>query len=283
MKKKIKEYVLITFGMVLVAVGMYFFLMPNDLATGGVNGMGIIINHFLPFLSVGFLMIIMNIILFIIAFLIIGPGFGGKTIYVSIGLSGMIWALEIFYPVKAPLSDDMLLQLIVGILISGAGMGIVFNQNASTGGTDIIAKIINKYLHIDLGKAVLMSDFIITLIAAATFGLTKGLYAILGVIMNGYVIDNVIEGFSVCKEVVIISEKGDLIKKFIIDELQRGATIYYAKGAFSGENKEVITTIIDRKEYVKLRNYIKEIDTASFITIKNIRETLGEGFKSIIE
>lgn len=283
MKKKIKEYVFITFGMVLVAAGMYFFLMPNDLATGGVNGMGIIINHFLPFLSVGFLMIIMNIILFIIAFLIIGPGFGGKTIYVSIGLSGMIWALEIFYPVKAPLSDDMLLQLIVGILISGVGMGIVFNQNASTGGTDIIAKIINKYLHIDLGKAVLMSDFIITLIAAATFGLTKGLYAILGVIMNGYVIDNVIEGFSVCKEVVIISEKGDLIKKFIIDELQRGATIYYAKGAYSGENKEVITTIIDRKEYVKLRNYIKEIDTTSFITIKNIRETLGEGFKSIIE
>lgn len=283
MKKKIKEYVFITFGMVLVAAGMYFFLMPNDLATGGVNGMGIIINHFLPFLSVGFLMIIMNIILFIIAFLIIGPGFGGKTIYVSIGLSGMIWALEIFYPIKAPLSDDMLLQLIVGILISGVGMGIVFNHNASTGGTDIIAKIINKYLHIDLGKAVLMSDFIITLIAAATFGLTKGLYAILGVIMNGYVIDNVIEGFSICKEVVIISEKGDLIKKFIIDELQRGATIYYAKGAYSGENKEVITTIIDRKEYVKLRNYIKEIDTTSFITIKNIRETLGEGFKSIIE
>ena len=177
----------------------------------------------------------------------------------------------------------MLLQLIVGILISGTGMGIVFNQNASTGGTDIIAKIINKFFHIDLGKAVLMSDFIITIIAALTFGLTKGLYAMLGVIMNGYIIDNVIEGFSVCKEVVIISEKGDLIKKFIIDELQRGATIYYAKGAFSGENKEVITTIIDRKEYVKLRNYIKDIDTASFITIKNIRETLGEGFKSIIE
>ncbi|MFA6939839.1 MAG: YitT family protein [Clostridiaceae bacterium] len=283
MKKKIKEYVLITLGMVLVAVGMYFFLMPNDLATGGVNGMGIIINHYLPFISVGFLMIIMNIILFIIAFLIIGPNFGGKTIYVSIGLSGMIWALEIFYPVKAPLSDDMLLQLIVGILISGTGMGIVFNQNASTGGTDIIAKIINKFFHIDLGKAILMSDFIITIFASLTFGITKGLYAMLGVIMNGYVIDNVIEGFSVCKEVVIISEKGDLIKKFIIDELQRGATIYYAKGAFSGENKEVITTIIDRKEYVKLRNYIKEIDTASFITIKNIRETLGEGFKSIIE
>lgn len=283
MKKVIKEYIIITFGMLLVALGMYFFLMPNDLATGGVNGMGIIINHFIPFLSVGLLMIIMNIILFLIAFLIFGPGFGGRTIYVSIGLSSMIWALEIFYPIKKPLSDDLLLQLIFGILISGAGMGIVFNQNASTGGTDIIAKIINKYFHIDLGKAVLMSDFVITLIAAATFGITKGLYAILGVIMNGYVIDNVIEGFSVCKEVVIISDKGDEIKKFIIDELQRGATIYYAKGAYSGESKEVITTIIDRKEFVKLRNFIKEIDTASFITINNVRETLGEGFKSIVE
>jgi uncharacterized membrane-anchored protein YitT (DUF2179 family) len=283
MKKKIKEFVLITFGMILVAAGMYFFLMPNDFATGGVNGLGIIINHYIPSLPVGLLMILMNIILFIIAFLIIGPNFGGKTVYVSLGLSGMIWAMAYIYPIKAPLSDDMLLQLIFGILISGVGMGIVFDQNASTGGTDIIAKIIHKFFHVDIGKAVLMSDFIITIFAVFTFGITKGLYAILGVIMNGYVIDNVVEGFNLCKEVVVISEKGEEIKQFIIAELQRGATIYYAKGAYSDKNKEVITTILDRNEFIKLRIYIKGIDSSAFITIKNIKEVLGEGFKSIFE
>jgi uncharacterized membrane-anchored protein YitT (DUF2179 family) len=269
MKKKIKEFVLITFGMILVAAGMYFFLMPNDFATGGVNGLGIIINHYIPSLPVGLLMILMNIILFII--------------YVSLGLSGMIWAMAYIYPIKAPLSDDMLLQLIFGILISGVGMGIVFDQNASTGGTDIIAKIIHKFFHVDIGKAVLMSDFIITIFAVFTFGITKGLYAILGVIMNGYVIDNVVEGFNLCKEVVVISEKGEEIKQFIIAELQRGATIYYAKGAYSDKNKEVITTILDRNEFIKLRIYIKGIDSSAFITIKNIKEVLGEGFKSIFE
>lgn len=283
MKKKIKEYGLITIGCMLVAAGMYFFLMPNSLATGGVNGLGIIVNKYIPSLPVGLIMIILNILLFIVAFLVIGPNFGAKTIITSLGLSGMVWFLEWIYPIKAPLSEDILLQLIFGILISGAGMGIVFNQNASTGGTDIIAKIINKYFHIDMGKAVLMSDFIITIFAAFAFGLTKGLYAILGVILNGYVIDNVIEGFNICKEVVIISEKGDEIKQFIMAELRRGATIYYAKGAYTNENKEVITTILDRKEFIKLRNYIREIDKSSFITINNVRETLGEGFKSLVE
>lgn len=283
MKKKIKEYGLITIGCMLVAAGMYFFLMPNSLATGGVNGLGIIVNKYIPSLPVGLIMIILNIILFIVAFLVIGPNFGAKTIITSLGLSGMVWFLEWIYPIKAPLSDDILLQLIFGILISGAGMGIVFNQNASTGGTDIIAKIINKYFHIDMGKAVLLSDFSITIFAAFAFGLTKGLYAILGVIINGYVIDNVIEGFNICKEVVIISEKGDEIKQFIMAELRRGATIYYAKGAYTNENKEVITTILDRKEFIKLRNFIREIDKSSFITINNVRETLGEGFKSLVE
>lgn len=283
MKKVVYEYVMTTIGIILVAAGMYFFLMPNNLATGGVNGLGIIINSFTG-IPVGALMMCMNIILFIIAFIVIGTNFGIKTIYASLGLSGMIWILEKIYPMKAPLvENDLMVQLIFGILISGAGMGIVFNQNASTGGTDIIAKIINKFLHINIGKAVLLSDFVITLFAGATFGIKLGLYSLLGVVINGFVIDSVIEGINVYKNVVIISAKGEQIKDFIINKLGRGATVYYAKGAYSEENKEVITTVLERKEFIRLRDYIKEIDNESFITVNNVHEAFGEGFNSITD
>lgn len=281
MKKTIHDYLVITFGIVLVAAGLYFFLMPNNLATGGVNGLGIIISSYTG-MPVGALMMIMNVILFIIAFIIIGPNFGAKTIYASLGLSGLVWILEKIYPGVKPLAgQDLMLELIFGILISGAGMGIVFNQNASTGGTDVIAKIINKFFHINIGKAVLLSDFLITLFAGITFGTRLGLYALLGVIINSFVIDNVIEGVNVCKNVVIISSKGDVIKKFIINELERGATLYSAKGAYSGKEKEVITTVVSRKEFIRLREYIKDIDSMAFITVNNVHEAFGEGFKSL--
>lgn len=283
MKKKIRDYMMITFGIMLVAAGVYFFLMPNNLATGGVNGLGIIISSYTG-LPVGALMMIMNIILFIIAFIVIGPNFGMKTIYASLGLSGIIWILEKVYPISQPLAgDDLMLQLIFGILISGAGMGIVFNQNASTGGTDVIAKIINKFFHINIGKAVLMSDFLITLLAGVTFGIRLGLYALLGVVINSFVIDTVIEGVNVCKNVVIISSKGDMIKGFIINELERGATVYYAKGAYSGREKEVITSVVSRKEFIRLRDYIKDIDDGAFITVNNVHEAFGEGFANITD
>lgn len=283
MKKLVYEYSMTTIGIILVAAGMYFFLMPNNLATGGVNGLGIIINSYTG-IPVGALMLIMNVILFVVAFLVIGSNFGVKTIYSSIGLSGMVWVMEKVWPMTKPLiADDLMVQLIFGILISGAGMGIVFNQNASTGGTDIIAKIINKFFHINMGKAVLMSDFFITLLAGVAFGIKLGLYSLLGVVINGFVIDAVIEGINVCKNVVIISEKGELIKKFIIDELNRGTTIYYAKGGYSGDEKEVITSVVSRKEFIRLRNYIKQIDEEAFITVNNVHEAFGEGFKNIVD
>lgn len=281
MKKTIRDYLVITFGIILVAAGLYFFLMPNNLATGGVNGLGIIISSYTG-MPVGALMMIMNIVLFIIAFVVIGPNFGAKTIYASLGLSGFVWLLEKIYPKVKPLAgNDLMLELICGILISGVGMGIVFNQNASTGGTDVIAKIINKFFHINMGKAILLSDFLITLFAGITFGTRLGLYALLGVIINSFVIDNVIEGVNVCKNVVIISSEGDTIKKFIIDELERGATVYSAKGAYSGNEKEVITTVVSRKEFIKLRDYIKDIDSLAFITVNNVHEAFGEGFKNL--
>jgi uncharacterized membrane-anchored protein YitT (DUF2179 family) len=278
--KKIKEYILITIGLVFVAAGIEYFLVPNDLAAGGVSGLAIVINYYFPSISVGTFMLAANIILFIVAFILIGPSFGAKTIYASLGLSGIIWVMEKFFPISKPLTNNLLLELIYGILISGVGMGIVFNQNASTGGTDIIAKILNKFFHINIGKALLISDLVVTLGALITFGAEKGMYALLGVILNGAVIDEVIQGINTVKEVKIISSKNEEIKKFILDELGRGVTIYYARGGFTNEEKDMLVVLLSRREFIILREFIKDIDERAFITVSNVHEVFGEGFKS---
>jgi uncharacterized membrane-anchored protein YitT (DUF2179 family) len=283
MVKKVREYIFITIGIVMVSAGIYFFLIPSNLATGGVSGFAIIISSYVPSLPVGLLMLILNIILFIIGFLIIGPSFGIKTIYASLGLSGLIWVLPKFIPISKPITNDLIIALLFGVGISGIGMAIVFNQNASTGGTDIIAKIINKFFHVDMGKSLLMADFIITLMAGLTFGVQAGMYALLGVVLNGFVIDSFINGLNISKQVTIISSKGLEIKDFIINKLERGVTIYDAKGAYSGQPKEVLITIMSRREFIKLKDFIKEIDNRAFITVSDVHEVLGEGFKEFIE
>lgn len=281
MWKSIRDYLMITLGNLLVAVGIYYFLVPNNLAAGGVSGLAMVIEAYVPSVPIGLLMLGMNVILFIIAFLLLGPGFGAKTIYCSLGLSATIWLLEKFLPISKPLTGDLFIELIIGIAISAIGMGIVFNQNASTGGTDIIAKILNKYFYIDIGKALLLSDFLITLAAAFTFDLRIGMYALLGVVINGLLIDNVIDGLNLCRQVVIISSKPEEIKKYILETLGRGATIYSAKGAYTDEDKEIITSIVSRKEFIRLKNLVKAIDDKAFMIVNNAHETLGEGFKDL--
>ena len=283
MRKDVKEFIYVNIGLALVAAGIYYFLVPNNLAAGGVSGLSMVVNHFVPQIPVGLLMLIMNTVLFVIGIIFIGSDFGIKTIYSSFCLSGMIWVLESFFPIKGSLTGDIFLELLFGILIAGAGMAIVFLNNASTGGTDIIAKILNKYFHINIGKGVLMADFFITLAATFAFGIKIGLYALLGVIINGFVIDFVIEGIETNKQVTIVTTKVDIINAFIMSELGRGATVYLAKGAYTNEQKEIITTVVDRKEFIKLRNFIKETDQRAFITVNNVHETLGEGFKSLIQ
>lgn len=283
MNKRVKEYFWITIGFLIVALATKFFLAPNKIAAGGITGIAIIINHFIPWLQVGILMFIMDVILFIIAFIVIGRKFGAKTIYSSLGLSLSLFAMDkIIHPTVA-ITNDLLLATLFGTLFSGIGMAIVFNQNASTGGTDILAKILNKFMHLDIGKALLIVDFTVTIAAAITFSPELGMYALLAVILNGMIIDSVIEGLNKCKSVMVLSSKNDLINKYIIEELERGCTIFEAKGAYSGENREVLYTVLDRKQFINLKNYIREIDKTAFITVSEAHEVLGEGFKDIIE
>ena len=244
-------------------------------------GIAMITNNYFPFLSVGFIMLIVNIILFTIAFLTIGSKFGVKTIYASLGLSGTISILEKVFPIQAPITNDILLSTIIGTILSGLGMAVIFDNNASSGGTDILAKIINRYLHIDIGKSLLIIDFVVTLFAALTFGVEKGLYAIVAVISNGYFIDYAIEGFNVAMQVFIMSDEIEVISDYIMNELERGVTFFTGQGAYSGEEKRIMYTVISRRQFIRLREYIKSVDPKAFISVSASHEVLGEGFTEI--
>lgn len=275
---KTREFLLINLGLLLTAAGIQFFKVPNNFATGGVSGLAIVIRHFLPNISVGPLMLGINVILLVIGFLSIGFGFGSKTIYSSFALSGMVWILDKIWPMTAPFTNDTLLELIFAVMLPAIGSAIVFNQGASTGGTDIIAKILNKTTSLDIGKALLTGDFAITLLAGFVFGIRIGLYSMLGLVMKGFLIDTVIESLNLRKQMVIISEKPDEIKEYIIKNIHRGATIHLAKGAFTNEDKHVITTVMTRSQALAMRNYIHQIDRKAFITITNTSEIIGRGF-----
>jgi Uncharacterized conserved protein len=281
--KTVKEYIFITIGVLLVAVSIEFFLAPNKIAAGGVTGIAIIVNSYIPKLQIGLLILIMNIILFIIGFIVIGNKFGAKTIYSSLMLSAILWMMDRVVTPNMTITTDQLLASIFGTLFGGIGLGIVFNQNASTGGTDILAKILNKFIHIDIGKSLLAVDFIVTLFAGISFGAEAGMYALLSVIINGFVIDTVIEGLNISRQIFVISEKNDLISKFIIEDLEKGCTILHGKGGYSKEDTYILYTVLGRKEFIKLKGYIKEVDVKAFISITHAHEVLGEGFKDIIE
>lgn len=280
-RRFLREWALIHGGAFLVAAGIVYFLVPNNLAAGGVSGLAMVLGSFWPNLPIGFMMMGMNMVLFVAGFILVGKEFGAKTVYTSFLVSGLAWFLESFFPVSGPLTDDILVQLVFGVLCSAMGMAVVFNQNASTGGTDITAKILNKFFHIDLGKGVLLSDFLIVAGAIAVFGPRIGMYALLGVIMNGILVDWFILGMKVHKYVMIISRESEKISNFILEELESGATIYEAHGAYTGEPKEVIATILNRRKFIRLRNFIKDIDPEAFISVQSIHEVLGEGFSDI--
>lgn len=277
MKFDFKRFFMINLGILIISFGLYFFLMPSSLATGGATGLAIVLNHIIP-IPMGIILGIINVFLFILAFAILGRDFGGYTLYASLSLSLIITLLETILPINQPLTDDLFINLVFGVLIIGVGMGIVFNQNASTGGTDIIAKIINKYTHIDMGKSLLMSDFLISLFAALVFGARLGMYALLGTIINSLIIDKMIAGFNVKINMTIISNEFDSINKYIHEEIVRGTTIYHATGGYSNQDRKIINTIVSRSEYIKIRKFIKLVDSKAFVSISYISEVEGEGF-----
>ncbi len=279
--EKSREFLLINLGLALVAAGIHFFKIPNHFATGGVSGIAIVTQHFFPNINVGPIMLIINILFLVAGYAMIGRNFGSKTVYSSLMLSAMVWFLDKIFPMNMPFTKDTMLELILAILLPAVGSAITFNQNASTGGTDIVAKVLNKLTDIDIGKALLIADFVITILAGFVYGIRIGMYSFLGLIFKAFLIDSVIENLNLRKQLVIISSKPDLIQNYILNVLHRGATVHIAHGAFTDHEEHVITTVVTRAQAVSLRKYIREIDPGSFITITNTSEIIGKGFRSI--
>ncbi|OOM16623.1 YitT family protein [Clostridium saccharobutylicum] len=278
--KLLREYIVITIGIILVALSVEYFFVPNNLAAGGVTGAAIVLNAIIPKLSIGATTFVLNGLLFIVAFMFIDGNFGVKTIYASLGLSLIIWFIEKFLKPVA-ITNDLIIATIFGTLISAVGMAIIFNENASTGGTDILAKILNKFFHLDIGKSLLVVDFVITFASALVFGIDVGMYAMLSVILLGITVDRFIEGFNVSKSIFIISKKNDEISQYIMSELDRGCTFLSGLGAYTKEQSNVLYAVLSRAQFIKLKKFIKDVDHEAFIAVGEVHEVLGEGFKDI--
>lgn len=252
-------------------------MVPENLATGGISGLSIVLNNYID-IPISIINFSLNIILFTIGFIFLGKEFGGKTIFSVIFLSLFMYVMETFFPVTKPVTDEILLNLICGIVISAIGLSIVFNQNASTGGTDIIAKILNKYFNMDLGKALMAADVIVVAFAFFTYGVQTGIVGAFGWFLNGIVVNYFLDGFSVKNEVVIISAKHDEIKQYIFDRLDRGVTLYKAEGGYTNDEKDIVVTVLDRKEYYILKKQLKIIDPDVFVMVRTVQEVYGFGF-----
>lgn len=281
MKKIFKEYGIITFGILLIVISFEFFFFPNNIAGGGVSGLALVLHDLLGIES-GIVMFICNAILFIVAFMFIGGSFGVKSMYASFGISGILAFIEkIWTPV--PATENLILAAIFGSSLLALGTAIMLTQDASTGGTSIIAKLLNKYYHIDFGKGLLISDSIVILMAIYTFGVELGLVGLLSVYLIGTLTDRFIDGFSSCKQVFIFTSHEELVIKYITKDVDRGCTVFKAKGGYTGNENSVILTILNRKQFIQLKQFMKRNDPGAFITVNEATEVLGQGFGNLIE
>ncbi len=276
----VREYLMIAVGVFIVALALHFFYFPANLAAGGISGMAIILERLFPVISKPTYILFFNLVFFLIGFLFLGKVFGAKTIFASFFMTAILEVLlRVFGNIT--LTHDMFLNTFYGTALSSVGMAIVFNYGGSTGGTDILAKIIRKYFHTDLGKALLMVDFVITASGFIVFGWEVGLFSLLSVLINGNLIDRFIEGTRSAKEIMIISSKSDEIRQFIIHSLDRSCTMLKGYGGYTRQDTEVIYTVLNRRNYIDLRNYIKEVDPRAFLSVNEVREVLGEGYQDI--
>lgn len=279
-KSKLKNFSLLTISTLIMAVGIYFFKFANNFTFGGITGIAVLVAKFLPISASDFSFVV-NILLLIIGWIVLGKSFAEKTAYSTILLSVSLSLLERIYPMSHPLTNEPLLELIFAILLPALGSAILFNIGASSGGTDVIAMILKKYTSVDIGKGLMISDLIFTLAGFLVFNVKTGLYSLFGLIMRSALIDNFIESFNRSKYFHVVTSNATCICDFIQNDLQRGATIVNATGAFTGDDKYIILTVLSPSQAVKLRNFIKEHDPKAFLLISNTSEIIGKGFHSV--
>lgn len=267
------EFLVITFATIIVAASVFFFLVPSQVSVGSISGLAIVMSNFIP-LSVSALTMIMNVGLLIIGFLLIGRDFGVKTVYTSILLPAVMWVFEVVFPNNQSLTGDQTLDALCYCVFVSVGLAMLFNRNASSGGLDIVAKLMNKFLRMDLGKAMSTAGMAVALSSALVYDKKTLVLSILGTYFNGIVLDHCIFGSTIKKRVCIISKKHDEILDFILYKLHSGATCYKAYGAYSGQERDEINTIVDKHEYMQLIDFVVKHDPDAFVTVYAVTEMM---------
>ena len=280
-RKTAKEWLLLLLGTALTAAGVYFFKFPNNFSTGGVSGISVILGHYFPNATPGDFVMGINMALLLVGFLIFGKGFGVKTAVVSTLMSGMIWVLERVLPMDHPMTTQPLMELIFAVSLPAVGSAILFNLDASTGGTDIVAMVLRKFTSLNIGNALMISDGIITVMACVAFGMETGLFSILGLVIKSVMVDMVLENINTHKCFHIITAHPELVESFITQTLHRGATELHGEGAYTHEGRTVLLTVVNRREAVLLRRHVKKVDPSAFLLITNTGEIIGKGFRGV--
>mgnify|MGYP003096809685 CR=1 FL=1 len=270
-KAVIRELVIMTAAVAIVAAAVYFFLVPSHASVSSIAGLGIVLSNFVP-IPLSVITMILNVILLIIGFFTCGKEFGVKTVYTSIMLPVFLGLFEKIFPGFTSMTDSQELDVLCYILVVSIGLSILFNRNASSGGLDIVAKIMNKYLHMDLGKAMSLSGMCVALSAALAYDKKTVVLSVLGTYFNGIILDRFIFDNNVKRRVCIITEREEELRQFIIHDLHSGATIYESIGAYNMQKRNEIITIVDRSEYQKLMAYINRLDSKAFITVYTVSD-----------
>ncbi len=268
-----KEFVMITAATVIVAAAVFFFLVPSHVSVGSISGLAIVLGNFVP-LPISVITMVLNVVLLAVGFLCIGREFGGKTVYTSLLLPIVIGVFEYLFPENTSMTADPFLDMLCYIFVVSIGLAMLFNRNASSGGLDIVAKLLNKYFRMELGKAMSLAGMCVALSSALVYDKKIVVLSVLGTYLNGIVLDHFIFGSNMKKRVCIISKKEEEIRQFILHELHSGATIYEAIGAYDFEVHREIITIVDKNEYSKLMNYLAKTDRDAFITVYTVNEII---------
>ena len=270
-KRSLREFLTITVGTIITACAVFFFMMPSHVTVGSAAGLALVISEFVP-LSVSTITMIMNVGLLIIGFLLIGPEFGAKTVYCAVLLPAVIGVLEFFFPDFQSLTGDPLIDVICYILLVGVGLSQLFTANASSGGLDIVAKLMNKFLHMELGKAMSAAGILVALSSALCYDKKTVVLSVIGTYFGGIVLDHFIFGIDIKRKVCILSPKYDEITKFILHDLHSGASHYDLYGAYDGAVRREIVTIVDKQEYRLLMDYLRKTDPKAFVTVYSVNE-----------
>lgn len=267
----VRELAILTGAVAIIAAAVYFFLVPSHASVSSISGLGIVLANFVP-LPLSAITMILNIVLLVIGFLTCGREFGAKTVYTSILLPAFIGLFERLFPNLGSLTDSQELDVLCYILVVSVGLSILFNRNASSGGLDIVAKIMNKYLHMDLGKAMSLSGMCVALSAALVYDKKTVVLSVLGTYFNGLVLDHFIFDNNIKRRVCIITKKEEELRRFIIEDLHSGATVYESYGAYNMQKRREIITIVDKAEYQKLMSYMNREDPQAFITVYTVSD-----------